>query len=523
MAGGFVLDNKKKKLKPRYIVFFTVSLTLIAAYAVYLIIVGSTYSVPIVSLGRVDSSSIDIKMSDDNIVEVVKINEPQRFSDGANSVFIDLHSINSGKVTLTLHYQEDLSAAGDEYNIIKETQNSFINQQEKEIKLNVLPSGFIYDETNDSFNGLWMLWLLVSAISVLLIVTLIIALKERVKNGDFSYSMITLCGLIIFLTLSVFLSSIFVLVFDRDYLSFISLKNFVEVLFDSGKIFIIITIAPLLIFAFLLSLSNIVLVRREGFSPRNLLGVLLGLAIIAGIVIMYILGRSSNTENNLQHYLTTVLNTAFSYIFCYFECMLIASAFCAFLSKRFKVNDPMDYIIILGCSIRPDGSPTPLLQARIDRAISFDNEQYEKHNHRAKFVASGGQGSDEIISEAECMKRYLVDNGVPENKIIKEDKSVNTYQNLAFSKKIIEEDCGDIDKVNVAFSTTNYHIFRGYTIAKKLKFKVSGLSAKTKYYFYPNAFLREFIGLLWEKKYVHLIFVGAIAFFFAIFYLHIKY
>ncbi len=523
MAGGFVLDNKKKKLKPRYIVFFTVSLTLIAAYAVYLIIVGSTYSVPIVSLGRVDSSSIDIKMSDDGIVEVVKINEPQRFSDGANSVFIDLHSINSGKVTLTLHYQEDLSAAGDEYNIIKETQNSFINQQEKEIKLNVLPSGFIYDETNDSFNGLWMLWLLVSAISVLLIVTLIIALKERVKNGDFSYSMITLCGLIIFLTLSVFLSSIFVLVFDRDYLSFISLKNFVEVLFDSGKIFIIITIAPLLIFAFLLSLSNIVLVRREGFSPRNLLGVLLGLAIIAGIVIMYILGRSSNTENNLQHYLTTVLNTAFSYIFCYFECMLIASAFCAFLSKRFKVNDPMDYIIILGCSIRPDGSPTPLLQARIDRAISFDNEQYEKHKHRAKFVPSGGQGSDEIISEAECMKRYLVDNGVPENKIIKEDKSVNTYQNLAFSKKIIEEDCGDIDKVNVAFSTTNYHIFRGYTIAQKLKFKVSGLSARTKYYFYPNAFLREFIGLLWEKKYVHLIFVGAIAFYFAIFYLHIKY
>ena len=523
MAGGFVLDKKKKKLKPRYIVFFTVSLTLIAAYAVYLLIVGSSYSVPIVSLGRVDSSSIDIKMSDDGIVEVVKINEPQRFSDGANSVFIDLHSINSGKVTLTLHYQEDLSAAGDEYNIIKETQNSFINQQEKEIKLNVLPSGFIYDETNDSFNGLWMLWLLVSAISVLLIVTLIIALKERVKNGDFSYSMITLCGLIIFLTLSVFLSSIFVLVFDRDYLSFISLKNFVEVLFDSGKIFIIITIAPLLIFAFLLSLSNIVLVRREGFSPRNLLGVLLGLAIIAGIVIMYILGRSSNTVNNLQHYLTTVLNTAFSYIFCYFECMLIASAFCAFLSKRFKVNDPMDYIIILGCSIRPNGTPTPLLQARIDRAISFDNEQYEKHKHRAKFVPSGGQGSDEIISEAECMKRYLVDNGVPENKIIKEDKSVNTYQNLAFSKKIIEEDCGDIDKVNVAFSTTNYHIFRGYTIAQKLKFKVKGLSARTKYYFFPNAFLREFIGLLWEKKYVHLIFVGAIAFYFAIFYLHIKY
>ena len=146
MVGGFVLDKKKKKLKPRYIVFFTVSLTLIAAYAVYLIIVGSTYSVPIVSLGRVDSSSIDIKMSEDGIVEVVKINEPQRYSDGANSVFIDLHSVNSGTVTLTLHYKEDLSTAGDEYSVIKDTTNGdFINQQEKEIVLNVLPSGFIYD------------------------------------------------------------------------------------------------------------------------------------------------------------------------------------------------------------------------------------------------------------------------------------------------------------------------------------------------------------------------------------------
>ena len=517
------MTKKKKKIKPRYIVFFAVSLTLIAAYAVYLLIVGSSYSVPIVSLGRVDSSSIDIKMSDDGIVKVVKINEPKRFSDGANSVFIDLHSINSGKVTLTLHYQEDLSTAGDEYNVFKETPNSFINQQEKEIVLNVLPSGFIYDETNDSFNGLWMLWLLVSAISVLLIVTLIIALKERVNNGDFSYLMITLCGLIIFLTLSVFLSSIFILIFDRDYLGFINLKNFVEVLFDSGKIFIIITIAPLLIFAFLLSLSNIVLVRREGFSPHNLLGVLLGLVIIAGIVLLYILGKQKASENGIENYLLTVLSTAFSYIFCYFECMLIATVFCAVHSKRFKVKDPMDYIIILGCSIRPDGTPTPLLQSRIDRAVSFDNEQSEKHSRRAKFIPSGGQGSDEVISEAECMKRYLVKNGIEEERIIKEDKSVNTYQNLAFSKKIIEEDCGDIDSVNVAFSTTNYHIFRGYTIAKKLGFKVKGLSAKTKYYFFPNAFLREFIGLLWEKRYVHLVFVGAIAVFFAVAYLIIKY
>ena len=524
MVGGFVLDKKRKGLKPRYIVFISATLILIAAYAVYLLIAGSSYSVPMLSAGTIDTSSFEIEMSADGIVEVEKINEPQKLSGDLENVFIDLRSVKSGDVTLTIKYVEDLSAIDDEFKILKGmSDGDYLNEQEREIELSVLPFGFIYDRTNDSFNGLWMIWLLISAITIVLIVTLILSLNEKGRNGDFSYSMVALCGLIIFLTLSVLLTSVFILIFDHEYLNFMSTRGLAELLFDSGKVFIIITIFPLLIFAFLLSLSNIVLVKREGFTPRNLLGFLLGLALIAGMVLLFILGKSADTENTLQHYLSKVLNTALSYILCYFECMLIATAFCAFLSKRFKVKNPIDYIIILGCSIRSDGTPTPLLRARIDRAISFDNEQSEKYDRRAKFVPSGGQGSDEVISEAECMKRYLVENDIPESRIIKEDKSVNTYQNLAFSKKIIEEDSGDIDSVNAAFSTTNYHIFRSYTLAKKLKFKVSGLSAKTKYYFFPNAFLREFIGLLWEKKHVHLIFVGAISLFFAVIYLLIKY
>ncbi len=74
----------------------------------------------------------------------------------------------------------------------------------------------------------------------------------------------------------------------------------------------------------------------------------------------------------------------------------------------------MDYIITLGCAIRKDGSPTPILRGRIDRALAFEKEQFEKWNRQAKFVPSGGQGSDEVISEAESMKRYLTEQGVPE-------------------------------------------------------------------------------------------------------------
>ena len=159
------------------------------------------------------------------------------------------------------------------------------------------------------------------------------------------------------------------------------------------------------------------------------------------------------------------------------------------------------------------------MQGRIDRALAFDREQAEKWDHHAKFVPSGGQGSDEVISEAESMKRYLMEQGIPEERILKEDRSVNTYQNMAFSKKVIQKDAGRLSEKTIGFSTTNYHVFRGYTLAQRVGMKVRGLSAKTKLYFFPNAFLREFIGLLFEKKWIHLIALLIVIVFFTSLYL----
>ena len=186
--------------------------------------------------------------------------------------------------------------------------------------------------------------------------------------------------------------------------------------------------------------------------------------------------------------------------------MLFSTMICAVLSTRYRPPHDKEYIIILGCAIRRDGTPTPLLRGRIDRAVAFEREQFMKSGRHAYFVPSGGQGSDEVISEAESMKRYLVEQGIPEEQIIKEDKSVNTLQNFEFSKKVIGEHGGDIKK-SIAFSTTNYHVFRGYTLAQRVSLRVHGLSAKTKPYFYPNAFVREFIGLLYERKGKHILFL----------------
>ena len=109
------------------------------------------------------------------------------------------------------------------------------------------------------------------------------------------------------------------------------------------------------------------------------------------------------------------------------------------------------------------------------------------------------------------MKHYLLSIGIPQDRIVCEDQSVNTMQNMQFSKEVIEKHGGGIENKNIAFATTNYHVFRGYILARKNGFEAKGISAKTKPYFYFNAFLREFIGVLWEKKVQHLLFASAIA------------
>ena len=95
------------------------------------------------------------------------------------------------------------------------------------------------------------------------------------------------------------------------------------------------------------------------------------------------------------------------------------------------------------------------------------------------------------------MRNYLVEKGVAPGRIVLEDRSETTRQNMAFSREVIERHVGcDVSEVRVGFSTTNYHVFRGYVCAHDAGMVAEGMGSKTKAYFWPNAFLREFIGLL---------------------------
>ena len=145
-----------------------------------------------------------------------------------------------------------------------------------------------------------------------------------------------------------------------------------------------------------------------------------------------------------------------------------------------------DYVIVLGAQMKADG-PSKALQYRLDEAIRYLNE-----NPSSKVIVSGGQGSDEHISEAQGMHEYLVEKGIEKDRIIKEDKSVNTTQNLAFSAEYL-----DRERDSVAVVTNNFHVFRAVKIAEKAGYQnVCGIAAKGEPFLQINNMMREFFGVM---------------------------
>ena len=121
-----------------------------------------------------------------------------------------------------------------------------------------------------------------------------------------------------------------------------------------------------------------------------------------------------------------------------------------------KVPENLDYLIVLGAHV--DGTRLTLaLLERTRRAL-----EYLKANSGTKAVLSGGKGKGEKISEARAMYDYLTANGIEGSRLILEDRSVNTKENLSFSLEKI----GDLS-ASVGVVTNNFHVFRGVAIGKK--------------------------------------------------------
>jgi uncharacterized SAM-binding protein YcdF (DUF218 family) len=166
----------------------------------------------------------------------------------------------------------------------------------------------------------------------------------------------------------------------------------------------------------------------------------------------------------------------------------------ALLSQaRQKAEQGMDYLIVLGAQVRGT-TISKSLQKRLDTAIT-----YLKNNPSTVAIVSGGKGSKEAITEAEAMYLYLRTKGISSTRILQEDKSTNTKENICFSKAFLK------DNASVAIVTNGFHIFRATNIAKKQGItQVQGLAAPTDLLLSINYYVREAVGVVKDKVFGNL-------------------
>lgn len=146
-------------------------------------------------------------------------------------------------------------------------------------------------------------------------------------------------------------------------------------------------------------------------------------------------------------------------------------------------------VIVLGCKVYGE-RPSIMLTARMDAALEYLGE-----NPASACIVSGGQGSDELISEAECMYTYLTGHGISPGQIYKEDKSASTRENIAFSYDIIKEQ--GLNE-NIAIATNNFHEYRAQKIAEDFGLESGAVSGGTLPWLLPTYYAREVMAILYE-------------------------
>lgn len=274
--------------------------------------------------------------------------------------------------------------------------------------------------------------------------------------------------------------------------------------FGSLAILLFIVVSLLVIFSWAFFLWNAYFVwKYESHSLPNLLTLFIGLALV-GLWIIERLG----VLHNLPQWLNLILIGAVL-IALYLVLVMYNFLINLFLYQFTPRGYRQDYLIVLGAGLINGNQVSRLLGARIDRAIAYSNKQYNKGHKRPKMIMSGGQGKDEIISEAVAMKNYAVKHGMGEQYILLEDQSTNTKENMLFSKAIASQDWGN-SKFRSKFFTNNYHLFRAGLYAKMAHLHANGVGATTRFYFLPNAIIREFAGTFVIHKKRHFIVIVSI-------------
>lgn len=227
--------------------------------------------------------------------------------------------------------------------------------------------------------------------------------------------------------------------------------------------------------------------KKESRSLANNLTLILGILGIIYLITTVIIIKTSNQF--LIYGWQSITFIIVVYLIHFFLFILNV-----FLVNIIKPRQTPDYVIVLGSGL-VNGKVMPLLASRINKGVEIANK------YHVPIIFSGGQGADEPLPEGIAMKEYALENTNLNERILVEDKSINTYQNFKYSQEIIAEQDQNRN-IKIDFVTSNYHVFRAGWYAHQSKIKAIGIGSKTAFYFIPNAIIREFVAMiLLQKKY----------------------
>ncbi|MDQ0707857.1 uncharacterized SAM-binding protein YcdF (DUF218 family) [Arthrobacter woluwensis] len=258
-------------------------------------------------------------------------------------------------------------------------------------------------------------------------------------------------------------------------------------------IFVLLAILAVPVLGVFLTINGVVMLRREGRSIANLLSLALGLVVLGA---PFLLGFFNKATERLGSplwlsavpFLLFMLLAYVGFVFCAF---LLYS----FIYARTTSRKHPDYVIILGSGLI-DGKVPPLLAGRLDKAVQIHRNAPEEA--RPVLIPSGGQGPDEPRSEGEAMADYLRDAGVPSGDIIAETRARTTMQNLEYSRALMTR-----PNPVITVTTSSYHVFRAAMFTRRARMKADVRGARTAAYFVPSAFIREFIAVFLQYKWIN--------------------
>jgi len=245
--------------------------------------------------------------------------------------------------------------------------------------------------------------------------------------------------------------------------------------------------------AIYLVLNGITMVRKEGVRLANLLTLLAGLAILTAVGVAVVAERADSLKLSLFS-VDAVL------VFGYVSFLFVSYAIYGFLYGRLVAYRRADFVVVLGSGLLDGRRVPPLLASRLERGRKVYERIAKRRGADPVLIVSGGKGGDEQVSEAQAMAGYLIERGFPASRVVLEDQSTNTEENILFSKAIMEESGPDVRCVIV---TSSYHAFRAGIIARQAGVRGQVAGARTAGYYWPNAMLREFAAMFLHYKMIN--------------------